>query len=112
MAVVSKGARFESKNFLKDEGTTVLLFIQDTSAMETQFLTDLEPDLKNGKNLSVGLVRLKDTNAPAALQYEIKETPTAIVYDRFGNTIARTSKPDELKAAIRKGELMGRIKWI
>jgi hypothetical protein len=110
--VVSKGERFEIKPVMKEEGTTVLLFVQDTSAMEQQFLADLEKQLSGGKNVVLDVVRVKDTAAPAAVQYEIKETPTAIVYDRFGRTLARTSQPDEIRAAVRKGQLMARIKWI
>jgi hypothetical protein len=110
--VVSRGSRFDLKNVLKEEGTTVVVFIQDTSAMETKFLADLETDIRQGKNTVVGVVRLKDTYAPAAQQYEIKQTPTALVYDRFGHELTRTSQPEEIRAAIRKSQLMGRIKWV
>src|SRR5947209_12004939 len=74
--VVSKGEEFDFKRVLKEEGTTVVLFIQDTSAMEQQFLTDLEKDLIEQNKVLLDLVRLKDTGAPAAQQYEVKETPT------------------------------------
>jgi hypothetical protein len=50
-------------------------------------------------------------SAPAAQQYQITATPTALVYDRFGRTLARTSVPGEIVAAVRKGHLMARIKW-
>ena len=109
---VSKGEKFEYKTVLRPEGTTVLLFIQDTSAMEREFLADLEKELDGTTRVQLDLVRLKDTTAEAAAQYEVKETPTAIIYDRFGNVIAKTSKADEIKAAVRKGRLMARIKWI
>jgi len=110
--VLSKGERFEIKNVLRAEGTTVLLFVQDTSAMEQQFLTDLEKQLAGEKKVLLYVARVKDTAAPAAKQYEIKETPTAIVYDRFGRILTRTSQPEEIRAAVRKGQLMARIKWI
>jgi hypothetical protein len=110
--VVSKGARFELKRVLKDEGTTVVLFVQDTSAMEQHFVADLTKELPLGDKIGLELVRLKDVSAPAAVQYMIKSTPTAIVYDRFGREMARTSQPDEIRAAVRKGQLMARIKWI
>ena len=110
--VISKGQRFEIKKALKEEGTTVLLFVQDTSAMERQFLADLELALPDTKKLALNVVRLKDTAAPAAQQYMVKSTPTAIVFDRFGREIGRSAQPDEIKAAIRKGLLMARIKWI
>lgn len=110
--VVSKGSRFDVKTILKEEGTTVVLFLQDTSVMEQQFLTDLQKQLPTNGKVSLSVVRLKDVSAPAAQQYSIKATPTAVVYDRFGKELARTSQPDEIKAAVRKGQLMARIKWI
>jgi hypothetical protein len=110
--VVSKGNRFEIKKILKEEGTTVVLFLQDTSVMEQQFLTELEKQLPNDAKVVLEVVRLKDTTAPAAQQYTIKATPTALVFDRFGHELARTSQPEEIRAAVRKGQLMGRIKWI
>jgi hypothetical protein len=110
--VVSKGNRFEIKKILKEEGTTVVLFLQDTSVMEQQFLTELEKQLPNSEKVVLEVVRLKDTTAPAAQQYTITATPTAVVYDRFGHELARTSQPEEIRAAVRKGQQMGRIKWI
>lgn len=110
--VVSKGARFDIKKFLKEEGTTVVLFLQDTSTMEQQFLTDLEQQLPKDDKVVLNVVRLKDLSAPAAQQYMIKATPTALIYDRFGHELARTSLPDEIRAAVRKSQLMARIKWI
>jgi hypothetical protein len=111
-AVLSRGARFDVKKALKPEGTTVILFLQDTSAMEQQFLADLEKQVPSDPKVALDVVRLKDVSAPAALQYSVTATPTAIVYDRFGHEIARSSQPDDIKAAVRKGQLMGRIKWI
>jgi len=110
--VVSKGPRFELKKILKDEGTTVVLFMQDTSAMEQEFLASMEKGLPPAKKIAIEVVRLKDTTAPAALQYKVTATPTAIVFDRFGREIGRGSLPKEISAAIRKGTLMARIKWV
>ena len=109
--VVSRGSRFELKKVLKAEGTTVLLFINDTSMIEQQFLADLSKQLPADK-VALNVVKIKDVTAPVAQQYEIKATPTALVYDRFGRLLARTSQPDEVRAAVRKGQLMARIKWI
>ncbi len=110
--VISKGRPFEIKNVLKAEGTTVVLFLQDTSVMEQQFLTELEQRLPDDEKVALDVVRLKDLTAPAAQQYSILATPTAIVYDRFARELARTSQPEEIRAAVRKGQLMARIKWI
>jgi hypothetical protein len=110
--VVSKGKRFEIKTVLKAEGTTVILFLQDTSMMEQQFLTDLEKLLPDDEKVALEVVRLKEVTAPAAQQYAIQATPTAIVYDRFGRELARTSQPEQIRAAVRKGQRMARIQWI
>ena len=109
---VSKGARFEIKKTFKEEGTTVVLFLIDTSVIEQQFLAELEKSMPKSEKVILNVARLKDMNAPAALQYKITATPTALVYDRWGKEIARTSQPDDIKTAIRKGQLMARIKWI
>ncbi|HLK61280.1 MAG TPA: hypothetical protein VKU00_32320 [Chthonomonadaceae bacterium] len=110
--VVSRGARFEVKTILKEESTTIVLFLQDTSVIEQQFLTDLEKQMPKSEKVVLDLVRLKDLSAPAAQQYKIQATPTAVIYDRFGREIARTSQPEEIQAAVRKGQLMARIQWI
>ena len=73
--VVSRGDRFEVKNVLKFEGATVLLFVNDTSVMEQQFLADLEKQLPVDDKMVLDVVRLKDTSVPAAQQYQITATP-------------------------------------
>ena len=108
---VSTGSRFEVKKALKAEGTTVVLFINATSNIEQQFLDDLAKQLP-AERVALRVVKVKDLTAPAAQQYDIKATPTALVYDRFGRILARTAQPDEIRAAVRKGQLMARIKWI
>lgn len=110
--LVSKGERFEVKQVLRAEGTTVVLFIQDTSNIEQQFLTDLKAQMPKDDKVLLDVVRLKALTAPAAQQYKVTATPTAIVYDRFGRELTRTSKPEEIQAGVRKGQLMSRIKWI
>ncbi|HZO91957.1 MAG TPA: hypothetical protein VFB38_26810 [Chthonomonadaceae bacterium] len=110
--VVSKGSRFEVKKVLKAEGTTVVLFLQETSLMEQQFLAELQKQLPEDEKVVLRVVTLKDTAAPAAQQYQIMATPTALVYDRFGRELARTSQPEAIRAAVRKGQLMARLYWI
>ena len=112
LEVLSTGKRFDLKKALLSEGTTVLLFVQDSSSMEQQFLTDLEQQLPKDKTLALRVVKIKGLDAPVAQQYEVKGTPAAIIYDRFAHVLARTSQPEEIKAAVRKGSLMGRLKWI
>lgn len=80
--------------------------------MEQEFLAELERQLPNDKRLALRVVRIKDVQAPVAGQLEVTATPTVIVYDRWGKVLARTSKPDEVRSAVRKGLLMGRLDWI
>lgn len=110
--VVSTGSRFEVKKVLKEEGTTVVLFTQATSTMEQQFLADLEKQLPSDGKVALDVVKLRDASAPAAQQYNVASTPTAVVFDRFGRELGRSSQPEEIKAAVRKGQLMARIKWV
>ncbi len=111
-SVVSRGARITLGSVLMPEGTTILLFTQDTSAMEQQYLADLEKQVPSGAKVALDVVRLKDVSAPAAQQFKVTATPTAVVFDRFGRELGRSSDAAEIQAAVRKGMLMGRIKWV
>src|SRR5688572_15347856 len=110
--VVSTGKQFSLAEHLRKEGTTVFLFINETSAMEQQFLADLEKRLPRNGSLALRIIRLKSLEAPAAKQHEVSATPTAIVLDRFGRPLAKTSSADEIAAAAGKGLRTGRIRWI
>ena len=110
--VVSTGKEVELKKVLQPESTTILLFIQDTSMMEQQFLKDLGKAYPETNKLALRVVRLQNLEAPAARQYKVTATPTAIVYDRFSRVLATTSQPEEIRSAVRKGFLMGRIIWV
>ena len=110
--VISTGKRFKLEQALTPESTTVLLFIQDSSAMENDFLAQLERELPTSTRLALRVVRLKRLKARAARDFQITATPTAIVYSRFGEELGRSSQPNQIRAAVRKGLLMARIHWI
>lgn len=110
--VVSTGRRLDLRRVLRSEGTTVLLFIQETSAMEQEFLTTLEKELPTNDRLALRVVKLKNLENDAARQFTITMTPTAIVFDRWAKEIARASAAEVIRAAVRKGMLMARIAWI
>jgi len=110
--VISRGPKVDLKKTLREAGTTVLLVMQDTSAMEQQFLSTLEKQLSPNSSVALNVVRVKGVDAPAAQQFSIQTTPTAVVFDRFGREVGRSSQPEEIAAAVRKGQLMGRIAWI
>lgn len=110
--VVSTGKKLVLADHLRKEGTTVFLFINETSTMEQTFVQDLEKKLPAKAPLGVRLIRLKNLEAEAAKQHEITATPTAIVVDRFGRPLARTSSADEIVTAVARGLRKGRIHWI
>jgi len=110
--VISTGRRVTLTEHLRREGTTVFLFVNATSAMEQAFVADLEARLPESDRLALRLIQVRDLQAPVAVQHEITATPTALVLDRFGRTLARTSEPDEIVAAVGKGLRMGRLRWI
>src|SRR5947209_3114984 len=103
MSVISTGKQVVLKDHLRREGTTAFVFLNATSSMEEAFLTDLEKQLPQNEHLALRVIRLKNLDAPAAKQYEITATPTVIVLDRFGHTLARASDPAEIAKAVGQG---------
>lgn len=110
--IVSTGQAIDLKKALISEGTTVLLFLQDSSSMEQEFLKQLQSAVPDEKKSGIRLVQLKRLDSPAAEQFGIVKTPAAIVFDRWGNVLNRTTDVEQIKAAVHKGSLMGRIKWM
>lgn len=110
--VISTGMKVELTEHLRKEGTTLFLFLNDTSTMEQKFLADLEKRFPEKAPLGIRVVRLQDLQAEAARQHEVTATPTAVVLDRFGRPLARTSDPDDILKAVGKGLRMARIRWI
>src|SRR5947207_12592944 len=110
--VVSTGQAIALKKALISEGTTVLLFLQDSSSMEQEYLKQLETAVPDEKKSGIRVVQLKRLDAPAAEQFGVVKTPTAIVFDRFGKVLNRTTDVEQIHAAVHKGSLMGRIKWM
>jgi hypothetical protein len=62
--------------------------------------------------VGVRLVRLGGLDSPAAQEYEIRETPTLMVLDRFGRLLLRTSNVEEIGPVVQKAMRMARIKWV
>jgi alkylhydroperoxidase/carboxymuconolactone decarboxylase family protein YurZ len=110
--VISQGKRVDLAEHARGRRATVVLFMNDTSSMERTFLEELERSLPAQEALALRVVRLKNLEAPAAKQHEITATPTAIVLDRFGRSLARTGDPEQIRQAAGKGLRMGRIHWI
>ncbi len=110
--IISSGNRFALADHLRREGTTLFVFLNRTSAMEQTFLEDLLKQLPPSEKLAVRVIRLRDLDQPAAKQHEITATPTVLVVDRFSRTVARTSDPAAIRAAVGKGLRSARIGWV
>lgn len=97
---------------LQKEGVTVFLFITGASVMEQKFLADQEAALPKDARLGLRVIRLRGLEDDAARRHEITATPTALVLDRFGRTLGRSSQPDEIGKLVGRGLRMGRIAWV
>lgn len=95
--------------YLIPEKPTLFLFYKPSSTMERSFVTALQKDL--GARAGIQLVPLKTGAEPVAKQYEVTETPTALVYDRRGRLVGRNSDAEQIRAAARKAAGVMRIDW-
>lgn len=112
--VISTGQEINLNRDLVPEGTTILLFVQSGSSMEQDYQTSMERELSNappGSRVALRVVQLRSLDTPAADQFGILKTPTVLVFDRWGHLLHRSADPKAIMAAVRKGTLMGRIKW-
>ena len=112
IATVSTGGDFIMERELAHERPTVFCFYQTTSAADKAVVNDLMDRASKDSRVGLRLVKLGTLDSPAARQYEIRETPTLIVLDRFGNLKKRTSKVEEINPAVNRALKMARIKWV
>lgn len=95
--------------YLTPEKPTLFLFLKPDSTMERSFAEKLRKEWEGKAGVEV--IHLKTGSEPAARRYEIKETPTGLVYDRRGRFVGRSSDADEIRAAVRKAAGVPRIDW-
>jgi hypothetical protein len=108
-AVISTGKEVALKERLAPEQPTVVVFLRPASSVERSFLSDLQQSA--GDRVAFAVVQLKSGEEPVARQYEIKETPTALVYDRRGRLVKRSSDAGEISAAVHHAAQVMRIDW-
>jgi hypothetical protein len=106
---VSTGQKADLLKRLTPESPTVFVFIKSNSSLERDFLKALQKE--SSSKIGFGVIALKTGMEPIAKQYEVTETPTALVYDRRGRLIARSSQADAIRAAIVKAAGVMRIDW-
>lgn len=108
---ISTGQNVDLARARQPNAPTVFVFYSASSSAERALVETLTRRAGAG-TVGLRLVRLFGLDAPAAKQHAITETPTVLVWDRFGHTLARTSKMDEINAAVIGALKMARLKWV
>ncbi|HEY0073250.1 MAG TPA: carboxymuconolactone decarboxylase family protein [Abditibacteriaceae bacterium] len=109
LPVVSSGQKTDLKLFLMPERPTVFAFYKPSSTLERDFVRTLQQDAHN--KIGFQVIQLKTGSEPIAAQYEIKETPTALVFDRRGRLVGRSSNGEEIRAQVGQALRVMRIDW-
>lgn len=94
---------------LTPERPTLFLFYRPASAMERSLAEELQKELSGKAGLQ--WVPLATGAEPLAKQYQVSETPTALVYDRRKRLVTRSSDPGQIREGVRKALGVPRIDW-
>jgi hypothetical protein len=108
--IVSSGEEVDLLKHLMPERPTVFVFTKQTSTLERDFVENLHRKAEG--RIGFGVVQLKSGDEPVAKQYEVKETPTALVYDRRGRLVTCSSEAAAIDAAVLKAVQVMRIDWV
>jgi prepilin-type N-terminal cleavage/methylation domain-containing protein/prepilin-type processing-associated H-X9-DG protein len=108
-ALLSPAREVELTSRLTPEKPTLFLFYRPASAMERVLADELQKELAGKAGLQ--LIRLQSGTETLAKQYQVTETPTALVYDRRKRLVGRTSDPAAIREAVRKALGVPRIDW-
>ncbi|MFN3653347.1 MAG: carboxymuconolactone decarboxylase family protein [Armatimonadota bacterium] len=106
---VSAAQEASLQRHLQAELPTVFVFLRPDSSVEREFLAEIQGEAKDRVGLRV--VHVRTGREPLVRQYDVKETPTAIIYDRRGRVTGRSSQPAEIRAALQKAAGVMRIDW-
>jgi len=106
--VVSTGAELSLVAARVPESATVFVFLNPASSLERQFAQDLRAA---AKGVAVKEIHVPTRREPVARQYDITETPTAVVVDRHGKVRARSSDAAAIRAAAQAAAGTPRIGW-
>lgn len=106
---VPVGASTALNRHLVEGRPTIFIFTKRSSTLERRFLEQVCRDA--GRKAGVGVLNLKTGMEPVATKYEVKETPTAIVYDRRGRLVSRSSDPEQIRTGIQQALGVARIDW-
>ncbi len=111
--LISSGGKVDLKRFFKPESATVFLFLKSSSTLESAFAAALQSDIRRhaGQSIGLHLIPLKTGNEPVASQHGVTQTPSALIYDRRGRLVSRSSDAAQIRAAIQKAARIPRIDW-
>jgi len=108
-APIPAGKEVDLTKFLTPERPTVFVFFKPSSVLERDFLDELR---HKAKGVRLRTVPLQSGAEAAAQQHEVTQTPAAIVYDRRGRVVTRSSDPAAIVAAVEKAAQVMRIDWV
>lgn len=106
---LSTGKEVDLSKLRTPEFPTVFIFYKPNSTLEHSFVADLRKDA--GEKVGIGFIELNTGQEPVAQQYGVLETPTAMVYDRRGRLVVRSSDPTVVREAVKKAAGVMRIDW-
>jgi hypothetical protein len=109
-AVVAIDKEADLLKHLAPERPTVFVFLNPGSTLERAFLQDLQS--KAGEKVAVAAIHVTRGDEPIARKYEVKSTPTALVYDRRGRLVTRSADAAAIEAAVQKASSVMRIDWV
>lgn len=107
--VISTGQIVALTQRLAPEKPTLCVFFKPDSTLERDFLEMLRKNA--GDKVGFRVIQIKTGREPIAAKYEITETPTALVYDRRGRLVSRSSHAEEILASLKKAAGVMRIDW-
>jgi hypothetical protein len=108
---ISTGKEIVLAKQLEPEKPTLLLFIKSNSTLEKSFLTNMQK-MVTGRPVALRVVSLTKGDEPITKQFNIKETPTVVVFDRRGRETGRSSEAMEIQKLAIKASHVARIDWL
>lgn len=106
---LSAGKAIVLTDKLTPEKPTLFVFYKPSSTLERDFLAKVSGEAHD--RVGVNLIPLKTGMEPLATKYQVVETPTAIVYDRRGREVSRSTDAEQILLALKKAAGVMRLDW-
>lgn len=91
------------------EQPTVFVFTKPGAGAEQGFVKAVSAAA--GRKAGVGIIPVTKGTEALAKKFEVTETPTALVFDRRGRFLARSSDPEKVRTELAKAVTVMRIDW-